>query len=136
LFLQTVDVKWIARFALGKYWNQASDEQRAKYLEVHKKFLLNGYIPKFREYNNQKIKVTKSSQISEDEYLVETKIISQDGTEVNVSYKVKKHEDAKYIAFDVIAEGVSLITTERADFASVLSRDGIDALITKLGEKR
>jgi len=135
LFLTSVDTKWIAKFAIGKYWNDATEAQRAKYMEMHKKFLLSGYVPKFREYNNQQIKILKSSAAEDGEYLVETRIISADGADVSVSYKVRKSDGGKYMVFDVIAEGVSLITTERADFASILSRDGIDALIEKLGQK-
>jgi phospholipid transport system substrate-binding protein len=135
LFLSSVDTKWIARFVMGKYWNQASEEQKAKYLEVHRKFLVGSYVPKFKEYNNQQIKVTKSSDAGDGEYLVESKIVSADGAAINVDYKVRKGKDGKYMVFDVIAEGISLITTERADFASILSRDGIDSLISMLAAR-
>ena len=135
LFVSSVDTKWIARFAIGRYWNDATNEQRTKYVEMHKKFLLNSYIPKFKEYTNQQIKILKASEEGEGEYIVETKIIPADGKEINVSYKVRKGDGGKYMIYDVVAEGVSLITTQRSDFASVLSREGIEALIEKLGAK-
>ncbi len=137
LFINHVDTKWIAHFAIGKYWREANDTQRAKYLELHKKFLLNNYIPKFKEYNNQEIKILKSygDEGNANEYMVETQIVSKKGGAVNVNYKVRKSEKGKFMIYDVIAEGVSLIATERADFASVLSRGGIDELIKMLGDK-
>jgi phospholipid transport system substrate-binding protein len=134
LFLASVDTKWIAHFAMGKYWREASDAQRNKYIEMHREYILGSYIPKFKEYNNQVIKITKSSTIGDGDYLVTTKIISKDGAAVNVDYKIKR-ADGKFMIFDVIAEGVSLITTQRSDFAAILSRGGVDELIKKLGEK-
>lgn len=135
LFINSVDTKWIARFAMGKYWNESTEVQRNKYTEIYRKFILRGYIPKFKEYNNQKIKIIKAYTTDDNEYTVETKIIDKDGTTINIDYKIKKHENGAYMIFDVIAEGVSLITTQRSDFASVLSRDGIDALIARLSAK-
>ena len=135
LFIKSVGTEWIARFVIGKYWNNATEAQRGKYLEAHRKFLLSNYIPKFKEYNGQKVKIIKSYQDCENEYVVETQIVSSDGTSVNIGYKIRKYEDGKYMIFDVIAEGVSLIITQRADFSSVLERGGVDELITML-EKR
>lgn len=135
LFINFVDTKWIARFAIGKYWNEATEDQKNKYVEMHKKFLLRSYIPKFKEYNNQQVKITKSYADGEGEYMVESKMISGDGEAINVDYKIRKNESGKYMIFDVIAEGVSLITTQRSDFASILSREGVDSLIKKLGAK-
>lgn len=134
LFIASVDTKWMARFAMGKYWRDAAEAQRSKYTEIYTKYLLKGYIPKFKEYNNQQIKINKSYSDSEGTYIVETKIISSDGAAINVDYKVRQ-ESGKYMIFDVIAEGVSLITTQRSDFASVLARDGVDGLISKLGSR-
>lgn len=135
LFTHSVDTKWLARFVMGKYWNESTEVQRNKYVGIYKEFLLRNYIPKFKEYNNQQIKVIKAYANDDSEYMVETKIISNDGTEVNVAYKIRKDTDNKYMIYDVVAEGVSLITTQRSDFASVLSREGIEALIEKLATK-
>ncbi len=135
LFIESVDTKWIAKFAMGAYWREASEEQRKLYVENHRIFLLSGYIPKFKEYNNQEIKINKSYEESNNEYMVETQIIGKDGTAINVNYKIHK-DNGKFMVFDILAEGVSLITTQRSDFASILSRQGgIDELIKMLGNK-
>lgn len=137
LFLESVDTKWIARFAMGRYWREASAKQREDYLARHKRFLLNSYVPKFKEYTNQEIKINKSYPYdkNKNEYIVETQIVSNDGATINVDYKVRKDEDGKYTIFDVVAEGVSLIVTQRSDFSSILARGGINDLIQKLNAK-
>jgi phospholipid transport system substrate-binding protein len=135
LFLESVNTAWMARFAMGKYWNGTTKEQKNKYIEAHKKFLLGNYIPKFKEYNNQQVKVLKTLDSGDAEYTVVTKLVAGDGVEINIDYKIKKNEAGKNMIFDVVAEGVSLITTQRADFSAILSREGVDGLISKLEAK-
>jgi phospholipid transport system substrate-binding protein len=135
LFDESVNTEWIAQFVMGKYWNDASEAQKTMYLQLHKQFLLNNYIPKFKEYSNEKVIFKNFFDEDNDEYLVETQIIKSDGTAIKVDYRVRKTSENKYQIFDVIAEGVSLITTQRSEFASILSRKGVDYLIKKLKAK-
>src|SRR3990167_2408460 len=48
LFEKSVDTKWIAQFVMGKYWKAVNDKQKSRYMELHHKFLVNSYIPKFK----------------------------------------------------------------------------------------
>lgn len=135
LFKTTVDTDWIAKFVLGQYWRSASLEQQNKYKGLHKQYLIKNYVPKFKEYSNQKVKIGAVQDQGDEEYLVETVISSPDGPDVNVDYKVRKQKDGTFKIFDVIAEGVSMITTQRSEFGSILSRKGIDYLIEQLQAK-
>jgi phospholipid transport system substrate-binding protein len=135
LFEKVVDTKWIAQFVLGSYWNSATDEQKKEYVELHHKFLINSYIPKFKQYTNQKIEFKKFYEEGNLEYMVETEILQPDKPAIRVDYKVREDASGTYQIYDVIAEGVSLITTQRSDFTSILSRGGLDDLIKKLKDK-
>lgn len=132
LFEKSVDTKWIAKFAMGRYWNDATDLQKEQYIKLHKQFLVNSYVPKFRKYTNQKIALKKTYDEGENEYLIETEILQKEGPAIKVDYKVRKDAENKYMIYDVVAEGVSLITTQRSEFGSILSRKGVDYLIKKL----
>ncbi|MCE3233182.1 MAG: mlaC [Rickettsiaceae bacterium] len=134
MFENAVDIKWVAKFVLGAYWNKATEEQRKEYIELHHKFLVNSYVPKFKEYTNQEIKIKKFTDDGNKEYTVETEITQIDKPSISVDYKVRE-QNGKYSIYDVIAEGVSLITTQRSDFSAILSREGVDGLIKKLREK-
>ncbi len=135
LFEQSVDTDWIAKFAMGSHWKHATDKQKEQYTKLHHQFLINSYVPKFKQYTNQKIVLKKTFSESDNEYLIETEILQEKGPAINVSYKVRESEDGKYRIFDVVAEGVSLITTQRSEFGSILSRKGVDYLIKQLKAK-
>ena len=135
LFEDSVDTNWISKFVMGKYWRETSEAQRSVYLKLHRQFLINSYVPKFKSYTNQKILFKNFFDEGNDEYMVETEIVQNDGTAIKVDYKVRKTLEGKYKIFDVVAEGVSLITTQRSEFASILSRKGVDYLLKKLKAK-
>lgn len=136
LFVGSVDIDWIGKFVVGRFWRESSHEQQAQYMDLYKKFLISSYVSKFRKYTDQKMTISKFSAEVEGDYLVETSIIDQDGKVYKIDYKIRTSANGSLGIYDIIAEGVSMITTQRSDFASILSRDGMDALIAKLAEKK
>jgi len=135
LFVETVDINWIAKFVVGRYWREASTEQQDQYIKFYNDFLIRSYVSKFRQYTDQKMVINKFTTEEEGKYTVETTIVDKEGKSYNVSYKAKKAEDGSFKIYDIVAEGVSMITTQRSEFASILSREGMDALIKKLQQK-
>ena len=135
LFEESVDTIWIAQFAMGQHWNDASQAQKEVFTTLHKQFLINSYVPKFRQYTNQKVVFKKIYDEGNFEYLIETEIVQENGNSIRVNYRVRENEDGKYRIYDVVAEGVSLINTQRSEFSSILSRKGVDYLIKKLRDK-
>lgn len=135
MFKASVDTNWIAKFALGKHWRNANKEQQEKYIKLYEKFLISKYVPKFKEFTNQNFTINKSIDQDDSEYMVLTKIIQPDGPSINVNYKVRQYGKNDYRIFDVIAEGISLISTQRSDFNSVVTKKGLNKLITILEKK-
>jgi phospholipid transport system substrate-binding protein len=134
LFESSVDIEWIAKFVIGSYGRGITPEQNTEYNDLYHKFLLQSYVPKFRQYTNQKIVIINTHPESEGEFSVQTEIKTPDQPSIRVDYKVKM-VSGQYKIFDIVAEGVSLITTQRSEFGSILSRNGLGFLIEKLKEK-
>ena len=53
---------------------------------------------------------------------------------ISIAYRIKMMNN-NFLIRDIIAEDISLILGQRADFSSIISKEGIEALIQKLGEK-
>lgn len=138
LFADAVDVDWIGKFVLGKYWRQATDDQKARYADLYKPFLLRSYASRFNEYNDEQgngFKITGSRPLQENEYQVDSVIMRNgDKPPVAVSYRVRKETD-HFKLFDVIIEGVSQLSTQRSEFGAVAGREGIDSLLSRLEQK-
>jgi phospholipid transport system substrate-binding protein len=135
LFAASVDTNWMGRFALGLHWRNFNTPQKQEYLTLYQEFLLYSYVPKFREYNNQNINIKKVSSNNAHEYTIQTEITSPEGKVYRVDYRIHKDPQGKYKIFDVIGEGVSLITTQRSDFSSLLADKGADYFTSRLKER-
>jgi phospholipid transport system substrate-binding protein len=135
LFLKKVDTTWMSRFVLGHHWRNTEAQKRDQYQELYKKFLIMSYVPRFREYTDQRIELRNTRSDGSQEYLVETRILSSDTAQpIRVDYKIR-FSKGEYKIFDVIAEGVSLIGVQRSDFSSIIARNGVDGLIKALEQK-
>jgi phospholipid transport system substrate-binding protein len=140
IFRENVDIAWVGRFVLGRYWRPLSEEQKAHYLKEYENFLVYNYATRFTEYTSGTFKVTDTRQDEEGEYTVSMQISAGESNAqpVLVDYRVRRNAKggkAPFLVFDVIIEGVSMITTQRSEFGSVMNDKGIDHLITQLTNK-
>jgi phospholipid transport system substrate-binding protein len=127
------DLDTIGRFALGRYWAQATPAQQKEYLRLFNKMVIEVYSRRFDEYKGQDVQVKGSRADGEKDMIVKSVIVPDEGAEVSVDWRVR-NKGGSYKIIDVIVEGVSMAVTQRSDFASVIQRGGgkIDVLIEHL----
>ena len=57
MFTSSIDFPWVGRFVLGRFWKQATDEQKTRYLAEYQRFLMNSYTSRFADYSGGSFKV-------------------------------------------------------------------------------
>lgn len=129
-----VDIPWIGQFVMGRFWRQASDKQKADYLKNYEDFIATTYASRFTEYKGDGFVVTNARSDAENKFTVKMSI-KTDNEAMLVDYKVRKNDSGKFKIYDLNVEGVSLITTQRSEFSSILQNKGINYLISELGNK-
>lgn len=136
LLTDSFDIGTIARFSMGRYWRKATPDQREEYLELFKKMIIHIYSGRFDEYSGQKIKIISARPAGEKDVIVTTQIISPDSSNISVRWRVR-YDNNQYQIIDVIIEGVSMLVTQRSDFASVIQRGGgeVSVLLEHMREK-
>lgn len=136
LFRDNVDIPWVGRFVLGKHWRTATPDQQKKYISNYETFLIKTYTSRFTKYSGQSYKITGTREESTPgEYLLSMQVVQQNGQPpVLLDYKVRR-VGTGYKIFDIVVEGVSLLTTQRAEFNSVVNSKGLDFLIDTLGKR-
>lgn len=137
LFEEGFDINIVSRFALGRYWNTSSEQQRKEFQKLFESYVVKAYTVRFSEYTDQQFKVTGSRTQSDDEFLVTSEIIRPEGgPPIKIDWRVVNGSAGPKIT-DVIVEGVSMAITQREQFASVIQRNGgeVDALLKLLREK-
>ncbi|HLI12634.1 MAG TPA: ABC transporter substrate-binding protein [Alphaproteobacteria bacterium] len=132
LFLEGFDVGAIGRFVLGRYWQQASEEERREYLSTFRDYVVETYAIRFNSYAGQSFVINRSTPDGDKGAMVFSDIGSPGEEPAHVQWRVRQAGDALKIV-DVIVEGVSLLVTQRSEFVSILQRNGGKvAALTKL----
>ncbi len=136
IFNNSVDFPWVSRFVMGRFWREASDAQRTRYTDLYQKFLVLHYAQLFSEYTGGSFKILSTRNDGDNEYTVSMQIQSgaDQGEPVLIDYKVRA-TGKNFQIFDVTIEGVSMLSTQRSEFASILNNKGIDYLIEQLEKK-
>lgn len=133
--LPNFDFEKVSRLVLGKNWTKASAEQKTAFQAEFKDLLLRTYATALSKYKNQTIEYKPFRMDSDAEVAsVKTAIQQPGGDPISVDYTLgKKGEDWK--VFDIVIEGVSLVTNYRSQFAQEIRTNGLDSLNKKLAEK-
>jgi phospholipid transport system substrate-binding protein len=138
IFIESVDTRWIGKFAMGKYWRSIAAEQQKPFLDLYSNYLTALYVPNFRKYTGNIVNVIGAKKVRDKEYLVQTELTDEMKTmEIKIDFRMLQDEKEleKFIIFDIIAEGVSLITTQRAELNAVMAKEDFNALIRLLVQK-
>jgi phospholipid transport system substrate-binding protein len=136
IFATNVDFPWVARFVMGRYWREATDAQKTAYVQQYQRFLVRHYAVLFSDYNGGKFNVIYSRDEGDDEFSVGMQV-SAEGEKnepVLIDYKIRLTQGSFKI-FDVVIEGVSMLTTQRQEFSSIIGSNSIDYLIDMLKKK-
>jgi phospholipid transport system substrate-binding protein len=130
-----VDVDGVARFCLGRFWREASSDQKQRYTKLFHQVLVTNITSKLGEYRGVHFTMGRAQQRDEDA-VVSTVVNRPNNPPTNVDWIISNPtSDPKII--DVVAEGTSLRLTQRQDYASYLSHHNysIDALINAMRQQ-
>lgn len=125
----------VSRLVLGKNWTRASAEQKAAFQQEFKTLLIRTYATALSKYKDEVIEYKPLRMADGDNIaLVKTLVVQPAGQPIAVNYRLQKTGEA-WKVFDIVIEGVSLVTNYRSQFAQEIRRNGMDSLITKLSNK-
>jgi len=125
----------VSQLVLGRSWTKASKEQQDAFQKEFRSLMLRTYATALSKYRNQVIEYKPlRSQPTDKEVTVKTLILQPGGQPVAVDYTLEK-TDSSWKVFDIVIEGVSLVTNYRSQFSSEIRQSGMDGLIQKLVEK-
>jgi phospholipid transport system substrate-binding protein len=133
--LPNFDLDRISMLVLGKTWRKINEDQQQQFKSEFKTMLLRTYAVALGKYKDQEIDFKPlRMEPTDKQATVKTQIIQEGAQPISVDYTLAKKDD-EWKVFDIVIEGVSLVTNYRSQFASEIKNNGIDSLITKLAEK-
>lgn len=127
------DYNEMAKRSLGKHWNQRSAAERKQFAELFASLLENSYAGKIESYNNEKIVYLKET-IDSDHAEVKSKVVTAKRDEFTLDYRMI-NQNGKWMVYDVVIEGVSLVSNYRTQFNKIITSNGYPELVKKLQTK-
>lgn len=127
-------VQYIGRFALGRYRQEASEQQINRFDDVFPQFVVQTFQERIGDYADERIEVTDHAPAGRRDIIVRSKILRPSDTDLLADWRVRRiGDDFKII--DVKLEGISMATTLRSDFQEKISKQGFDGLVEELASK-
>jgi len=128
------DFSEIAKRSMARHWQPLSEAQRTEFVGLFADLLERSYISKIETYGGEKIQYT-AERADGDFATVSTRIVTKNGTEVPVDYRMIKRAD-RWLVYDVSIEGVSLVSSYRTQFNKIIQTTSYNELVSKLRNKQ
>ena len=127
------DYRAMSQSTLAQNWKKASAKQQERFVELYAHMLQDTYLVLVEEYTDQEVQYGEE-KIRKDKYAQVDTTILDAGKEIPVQYKLRLRDGGWYV-YDVIIEGVSMISNYRSSYQQIVRADGMDGLIAKIEEK-
>jgi phospholipid transport system substrate-binding protein len=122
-----------ARRSLGPHWNERTPEEQREFVQLFGDLLERAYFSKIDHYEGEKVQYGAET-VNGDEATVKTTIVTTSGTEVPVDYRLHA-VDGRWLVYDVVIEGVSLVSNYRSQFNKIVRAESYPALVQRLRAK-
>jgi phospholipid transport system substrate-binding protein len=126
------DFRAMSQRTLATNWKKTTDEERQQFVALFSQLIENSYVGKIEAYTDEKVEYP-GEKIKGRKAVVETLIITS-SADVPVNYKVYQ-KDGQWLVYDVIIEGVSLISNYRSSYQEIMKKEGFDGLLAKMQAK-
>ena len=134
---ETVDIRGIGFYTLGKKRKSLNEQEKKRYAELFEGYFLKSFSSRLAEYTNPEIDVQSKEKLNEN-YTIVNSILkaTNERPQIKIDWRIYTKDKENPLIRDLIIEGLSLARTQKEEFASVLNsnNDDIEALFKVLKE--
>jgi phospholipid transport system substrate-binding protein len=124
-----------AKRSLGRHWAARTPAEREEFVQLFSDLLERSYISKVELYGGEKIQYVSDSIEEGDQAKVQTKLLTKQGGEIPIEYRMHKKGE-RWLVYDVIIEGVSLVSNYRTQFNKIIQTSSFQELVKKMKSKQ
>ncbi|WP_392564746.1 phospholipid-binding protein MlaC [Orbus wheelerorum] len=134
--LPYIQVKYAGALVLGSYYKSATPAQRDAYFTAFENYLVQAFSQALSMYKGQKYQIEGEKDLTNKNLVsIRVLLISPNAGQqpIRLDFQWRKNTvSGEWKAYDLIAEGVSMITTKQSEWATILRTNGINALTKQL----
>ncbi len=135
LMLRNFAVKGIGKFVLGRHWRKASDPIRKEYLRLFEDLLVATYAQRFAKYAGETLNIGRAEVRGQRDVIVHSTMLRVDSAKpLKIAWRVRGTKSGTYKIVDIMVEGISMIQTQKSEFASFIKKNGgkLDPLLKEI----
>ncbi|MGQ4807360.1 Intermembrane phospholipid transport system binding protein MlaC [Candidatus Entotheonellaceae bacterium PAL068K] len=131
--LQRFGFQEMAQRSLGRHWRKRTPEERQTFVALFSDLLERSYISKIEEYSgSQRTILYPKESIDKDGYaIVRSEIVNERDLNIEIEYRLL-HRDGDWQVYDVVIEGVSLVSNYRTQFNKIILEDSFATLVKRM----
>lgn len=127
------DFTELSKRSLGQAWSKLNPEQQKEFTRLYKSILEDTYADKITSYTDEKLVFGKEITLTEKTVEVQTTVVTKTSN-IPINYRLIE-ENGRWKVYDVVIEGVSLISNYRSQFREILATKTPEALLETLRKK-
>lgn len=132
-----VHVKYAGQLVLGKNLASATDAQKEAFFNAFGQFIEQSYAQVLTQYSDQKVQIESEKPVGDKSIVsIRVNVLQSNGAQpIKLDFKWRKNsKTGVWQAYDMAAEGVSMVATKQNEWSSILRQQGIDALTAKVAQ--
>jgi phospholipid transport system substrate-binding protein len=132
-----VDHRFAAFKVLGSQFRSVPKDKIPEFVAEFKQYLVSNFAVALASYGGQELLFEPLKDVENQKNLSIKAIIRQAGRpDINISFKLRKsNKTQEWKTYDLVAEGISLLSSKRSEFASIIRQQGIQAVIDVMKNK-
>jgi phospholipid transport system substrate-binding protein len=120
-----------AKRTLARHWAQRTPAEREEFVKLFSDVFEHAYLSKVELYQGERVTYLGDS-VEAGVATVKTRFLTKQGSQLNVDYRMQRASSGRWLVYDVLIEGVSLVENYRNQFNSVIQRSSYQELVRKL----
>ena len=126
------DFEEMAKRCLARAWRKRSSAEKEHFVTIFRELLQNTYIDRLKTVSDAGVSL-EDVRIKGKKALVKT-LVHQENKDYSFIFKLRQR-DGRWLIYDIVVEGVSLVSNYRSQFSQVIGKEGYDALVSRIEEK-
>lgn len=128
------DYQFAAFKVLGSNFRSVPNDKLVEYTEVFREYLVANYASVLSAYTNQTVEYKPEVDFQNKRMVTVRGVIKGGvGPDINIAFKVRKNrKSGMWQAYDIVAEGISMVTSKQSQYSPIIRRRGIDVVISEM----
>lgn len=133
----SINHRYAAAMVLGPHYRKVTDQQRDAFFEAFKEYLVATYAGILTLYSDQQVIFEPGTDFADKKIVVvQTRVLDEGKPDIRLDFKLRLNgKTGEWSAYDMVAEGVSVLDSKRAELQNLIRQQGVDSVTQLLLEK-